>query len=259
MTSLIRFHRLIENARLPQRADRSACGTLPTRAFRYCEAATSAAAFGWWVFSPIEMHLLWDGTDVFWRYDGNADWLPLMPSAQYPDFAATFDASAPSELQGCAPPFLTALPEAGTVQIWTGLMVRTAPGWHVLARAPANLPLPGGFALYEGIIESDRWFGPLFTNLRFTQSHRPIRLAADFPLLLIQPVRSSDYTDEMLSSVSIAPDLSSMDEVDWANYGNSIAVPSRDPGRPFGAYAAASRKRRHQHAEAARCPVRHFA
>ena len=34
---LVTFHRLIPTARLPQRADRSAAGMLPTRAFRYCE------------------------------------------------------------------------------------------------------------------------------------------------------------------------------------------------------------------------------
>ena len=44
---LITFHRMIPTARMPQRADRSAAGSLPTRAFRYCEAATSAAAFGY--------------------------------------------------------------------------------------------------------------------------------------------------------------------------------------------------------------------
>jgi hypothetical protein len=47
-----RFYRLIEQARAPRRADRSALGTLPTRAYRYCEAITSAASFGWYVFPP---------------------------------------------------------------------------------------------------------------------------------------------------------------------------------------------------------------
>jgi hypothetical protein len=59
-------------------------------------------------------------------------------------------------LKGCSPPFLTALPEPGTLQIRTGLMVRTAPDWSQLARAPANLPCPGGHVLYEGVIETDR-------------------------------------------------------------------------------------------------------
>ena len=43
------------------RADRAAAGTMPTRAFRYCEAMTSASAFGWYVFPPITFSLMWDG------------------------------------------------------------------------------------------------------------------------------------------------------------------------------------------------------
>jgi hypothetical protein len=148
-TPIVCFHRLIDQARLPQRADRSAAGTLPTRAYRYCEAVTTAAGYGWWVFPPADLLLLWDGHDIFWQCTGVADWLPLMPSAQFPDFSARFDAAAPGALAGCSPPFLTALPEPGTLQIWTGLIARTAPDWSLLIRAPANLPSPGGYALYE--------------------------------------------------------------------------------------------------------------
>ena len=43
---LVTFHRLIPTARLPQRADRSAAGMLPTRAFRYCEPSSTASGFG---------------------------------------------------------------------------------------------------------------------------------------------------------------------------------------------------------------------
>jgi hypothetical protein len=163
---IVHFYRLIDEARLPQRADRSAAGTLPTRAYRYCEAVTAAAGFGWWIFPPTDLQFLWDGHDIFWQCTGWSNWLPLAPSAQFPDFADRFDYAAPASLAGCSPPFLSALPEPGTLQIWTGLMARTATDWSLLIRAPANLPCPGGFSLYEGIVETDRWFGPLFTNLR---------------------------------------------------------------------------------------------
>ena len=51
-TPLVTFHRLIPTARLPQRADRSAAGSLPTRAFRYCEPSTSASGYGYYIFPP---------------------------------------------------------------------------------------------------------------------------------------------------------------------------------------------------------------
>jgi len=80
---VVRFYRLIDEARFPQRADRSAAGTLPTRAYRYCQPATSAAGFGWWVFPPADLQFLWDGHDIFWQRTGGADWLPLAPQRSF--------------------------------------------------------------------------------------------------------------------------------------------------------------------------------
>ena len=246
-TPIVRFHRLIEQARAPMRADRSAAGTLPARAMRYCEAVTSAAGFGWWVFPPIDLTLLWDGDSIFWRYKD--DWLALT-AAQFPNFSAAFDAAAPPDLAGCAPPFLTVLPEPGTLQIWTGLIARSAPDWSLLIRPPANLALQGGYALYEGIVEADRWFGPLFINLRFTRSHTPIRLSSDFPLAQVQPIPRHAYGDETLASSHLKPNLGSFSAADWDAYRASVVEPNSRPNRPFGAYATESRKRRRSS-----CPV----
>ena len=244
------FYRLIDGARLPQRADRSAAGTLPTRAYRYCDAVTTAAGFGWWLFPPADLQFQWDGHDIFWQLTGWRDWLPLMPAAQFPDFATRFDRAAPSSLTGCSPPFLTALPEPGTLQIWTGLMARTAADWSLLIRAPANLPSPGGFSLYEGIVETDRRFGPLFTNLRFTRTHAPVCLRADFPLAQVQPLPRIAYSDATLGAVETTVDMAGLTARDWADYATAIAIPNKDPDRSFGGYAIATRKRARE-----RCPT----
>ncbi|WP_428483460.1 DUF6065 family protein [Rhodopila sp.] len=247
---VLQFHRLIEQARAPERADRAAAGTLPTRAYRYCDAVTSAAGYGWWVFSPIDMQLIWDGHDLYWHFDGASDWMPLSPAAQFPDFAEAFDRIAPRSLQGCAPPFLTALPEPGLVQIWTGLMARTAKDWSLLIRSPANLAAPGGYSLYEGIVETDEWFGPLFTNLRLTQTHKPVHLKADFPLLQVQPLPREAYAERTLSATSIVQSMANMTDADWSAYHKTIVVPNQDQDRPFGTYAIAARRRRQ-----GACPV----
>ena len=240
---IVHFYRLIEEARLPQRADRSAAGTLPTRAYRYCEAVTAAAAFGWWIFPPTDLQVLWDGYDIFWQCMGWQDWLPLAPTAQLPEFSTRFDSFAPERVRGYAPPFLTALPEPGTLQIWTGLMARTAADWSLLIRAPANLPSPGGYSMYEGIVETDRWFGPLFTNLRLTRTQSPVRLRADFPLAQAQPLPRAAYAGETLGKVDVTVGMDGFTVQDWNDYAASIATPNADPARTFGGYAAGSRKR----------------
>jgi hypothetical protein len=240
---IIRFHQLTSRGRAPMRADRSACGTLPMRAVRYCEALTSATAFGWWLFCPIDIEMLWDGTEIFWRCDEAPDWMPLQPSAQLPNYAAEFDAMAPKGLEGCSPPFLTALPEPGSVQLWTGLMARSAPDWHLLVRSPANMAPTGGISLYEGIVETDRWFGPLFTNMRFTRSHTPVRLRADYPLVQVQPIPRQTYSNDTLDRMEVT---SEMADDDWEAYSSTIVEPNQRPDRSFGAYATAARKLRHQ-------------
>ena len=114
---------------------------------------------------------------------------------------------------------------------------------ELLIRPPPNMPPPDGYALYEGIIESDRWFGPLFTNLRLTRTHRPVRLAADFPLAQAQPLPREAYAEQTLASINTIPDLGSLMERDWFDYHKTIVVPNDDPDRAFGRYAVEARKR----------------
>src|SRR5262245_21097399 len=112
---VVTFHRAIPQCRPPLRADRSAMGTLPTRAFRYCEAVTTASAFGWYLFAPLEFTVQWDGTEVLWTYEGAASWFPLT-SAQFPGFAAYLDDLAPAGLQCLVPRLLCARTEAGVLR-----------------------------------------------------------------------------------------------------------------------------------------------
>lgn len=171
--------------------------------------------------------------------------MALDGAAQYPHFSARFDEMAPPDAQGCAPPFLTRLPEPGTVQLWTGLIARTAPDWSLNIRSPVNLPAPPGIHLFEGMLEADVWTGPLFANLRLTRTHHPIRLATDLPLLQVQPTPRHAYSDEIQAQASTettpTPD-------DWNAYIQDIVIPNDNPNRTPGRYAITTRKRR-------KCPV----
>lgn len=240
---LVTFHRFIPTARMPQRADRSAAGSLPTRAFRYCEPATTAAGFGYYLFPPIGFSVQWDGHDIMWTFEGAGDWFPLK-SAQFPGFSGHFDSIAPAEIKEFSPPFLGALQESGLIQLWTGLVVRTAPGYSLLVRAPANLPRSGGYEAFEGIVETDRWFGPLITNLRLTKTNVPIDFRPDYPLLQVQPIPRAVYEETNLNNYEIVPELSQLSPEDWDDYYDTVVRPNTQIVRPRGQYAAAARKRR---------------
>jgi hypothetical protein len=246
---VVTFYGAVPGCRAPLRADASVLGTLPSRGFQYCEALRTASSFGWYVFPPIDFTLQWDGSQVIWTYRGARAWYPLT-SAQFPDFAAAFDRAAPKHLRGFAPPFLTAVPEPGIVQVWTGLFVASADDWSILVRPPANLPRNLAYDLYEGIVESDRWFGPLFTNLRLIKTDVPIHFSTETPLVQVQPLHRSTYAEEASSRFDVVPSLREFPADAWSRYEESIVKPNLEPARAVGAYAAQVRRRRRSG-----CPV----
>lgn len=239
---LVKFYRFIPGARAPQRADRSAAGSMPTRAFRYCEAMRTASALGWYVFPPMSFKLMWDGAnDVIWSYEGEEGWFSLN-AAQFPNFAQRFDEIAPPDIRGFSPPFLGAFKDPAGLMLWSGFVARTAPGWSLLVRPPANLTHSLGYESYEGIVETDRWFGPLFVNIKLTRPNVPIEFDANYPFLQVQPVQRSVYGDR-LDRFEVVEGLEDLDAADWDDFRRTVSQPSSDPHRPRGDYAVKTRKR----------------
>lgn len=245
LTSTVQFVQMLPVGRAPKRADRSGGGYIPARALRFCDALCTSTGYGYWLFPPIDMSVLWDGEQVFWSI-GDDDWMPLSGSptgaAQFPDFAEYFDAKCPPELKGYSPPFITALPELGGVQIWSGLLARTSPGWSLSVRQPVNIPVPVGLSCWEGVVETDHWFGPLFSNFRITKTDFPVRLRSEQPFLQVQPVPQIAYRDSLLNDVTVTS-FGEMSERDWADFGD-VVLPNEKKAASQGTYAVRLRKRR---------------
>jgi hypothetical protein len=245
----VTFYTAIPGCRPPMRADPAVLGTLPARGFQYCEALRTASSFGWYVFPPIDFTLQWDGSQVVWTWRGAKAWYPLT-SAQFPGYQAVFEKFAPRHLRGFSPPFLTAVAEPGIIQMWTGLMIESAENWSVLVRPPANLPRNIAYDLYEGIVETDRWFGPLFTAIRLIKTDVPIHFSTETPLLQVQPLHRNAYADEVSNDFGLVSDPAAFSEDAWSRYERTMVKPNLDPNRPIAAYATSVRRRRR-----GACPV----
>jgi hypothetical protein len=220
-TPLAQFFQLVPDGLPPRRADKSVGGVIPARALRYCEAITSASAFGWYVFLPMNFKVVWDGHDMLWTYPGVDEWLPLTRDAvQYPGFRERFDRHAPADVRGFSPPFLS----------------------------PSNLSKSPSYQMLEGIIETDTWFGPLFDNVRLLKTDVPIEFRADVPFLQVQPVRKEFYADKFLQNFSVKS-LDELSPENWEAFHRTVVVPNTTPERKHGQYAVAVRK---QAAHAAR-------
>jgi hypothetical protein len=253
---ICRFYRLIEDAPDPERADRSADGTLPMIAYSYCEAITSASGFGWYFYPPISFSLVWDGREIGWSYDGGKRWEPLR-AAPYPSSPDAFAKLAPSTLADLEPSFLSQGKLPGVVQIWSGYLAQTAPGWALLSRGVANRaptqPVEehelladarddqtenAAYANYEGIVETDSWFGPLFTNVRLMRINSPVDFHVNRPFFQVQPILRQCYRDPgfaVLQAHELGPE-------DWHRF-EATMRPNRDDKRRPGHYAADTRRR----------------
>ena len=236
------FFRLIADAPMPVRADRSVGGTVPTRAFRYCEPLRTASAFGWYVFPPIDFSLTFDGVDTRWSLDGGDTWQNL-DSIQYPGFSDLFNEHCPAVARDCAPPLLAVGAEPGIIAVWSGLIARTAPGWSLLVRPPANLPRSNRYDSYEGIIETDRWTGPLFTNIRLTKTDVPIEFKRETPYLQVQALPREIYSDETVGNFDVVGDIAEFPASEWSGYVETVVAPGTGTSREPANYAKAARRR----------------
>jgi Family of unknown function (DUF6065) len=240
--ALIEFFRMVPQARMPVRADKSAFGSIPVAAYKYCQPLTTATGYGWYVYVPISFALMWDGSDTLWSYEGSEAWQPLS-TAQFPGFREEFELRAPDSVRSYPPLFLADSVRRGIIQIWTGLFARTTDDWSLKLRPLVNYPSPKTHEVFEAIVETDEWFGPLFVNVRLIQRNRPIVFTVDRPLFQIQLVHRSCYSQSVYDTSVFHEDDSDFGEQEWRDYEKTIVLPNKKVDRERGEYARHSRKR----------------
>ncbi len=242
---LVKFHRILPSAKPPRRSHRAVGGIIPARASQYCEPICTASAFGYHLFPPMDFSLIWDGTDIIWKPDSADIWYNLN-SVQLPDAYEAFNSACPAAIENHIPPVVAACDEPGIINLWSGLFARTKKNWSLLVRPPANLPRSSGYESYEGIVETDRWFGPLFTNIRLTKTDVPIEFRMDRPFVQVQPIFRDHYQESLLDNYEFIDDVSKLASSDWTDYERTIISPGLADDREPANYAKNTRRRRRE-------------
>ncbi len=239
MTPLVSYFSLFGSGEMPRRADPSALGTLPTRAFRYCEAVRLASGAGQYLFPPAEVRLVWDGTRIAVSVGEDEDFAFVTDAVPFPGFPDSWLAVAPESCRHAPPAFITALPEPGLVQLSLGVIATAAAGWSLWIGPPANFPRPYPIEVMTGVVDPAIYRGLLFINFRVTKTDEPVVIYADRPIVQVVPVRTADI-GEGVARDFVA--LSAFDAAAWEGYLAKVVGPSGDDGRAFGGYAREARK-----------------
>lgn len=191
---LIELYQVLPGAPAPVPAGDGAVMSLPSKALRYCPPVISASRWGWHVFPPVDMALRFDGQQTDWR-DAEGTWHRVRPGDEgvVPGWAEHYRERFPADvvegLVDDTPGLFNADPGAPfRVEMYTGVIVRTAPGWSLLVRAPANMPRRTDLVLYEGIIETSWWVSLLPTIVELTTPGLEVELSRSRPLAQLQLV-----------------------------------------------------------------------
>lgn len=231
------FHRAYPEAIPPMAADKSALGTLPLPAFRFCEALRQGSALGWYIFPPSEATLRFDGRSV---YVLGEDRLEKLSSVFLGDeFSKHWQSIAPPEFQDEEIPWLSSLSHSGHVQVWSGLFVSTAPDWQLLIMPLANVPQDAARVEYQGLVRTDLFQpAPLFYNFNIVATDRDVHIRADFPLFQVVAIPSEISKMQQSELLDIgAPDAPLFD---WDGYGRTSR--GEDEDHTIGRYGANIRR-----------------
>ena len=232
--------------KFPERAKVDIGGALPAKALRYCEAIRVANSFGYHLYLPMDIGLRFDGADIECSIDedGNGagnNWWPLTSNAHFPGFPEHFNKIAPTWLHDMVPGLIGLGETHGVVQLWCGAIARTRENWSLLVRGPVNDSNRSlGYEVLEGIIETDRWGGHLFANIKMLRTDVPIILRAHRPFIQVVPIHRDAYLDEHLDNFEVTTDIP---DAVWQSYGD-VVIGKYTGTRPIGAYAVDVRRRR---------------
>jgi hypothetical protein len=176
------------------RAAKTLHGTAHRAGVRWCGPFTNANKTGWWIFPPVDVDIVWKGGREF-------DYEILTPysNADYHliNFLAREDehVNVGSWLAGDGrTKFSWGLLEDGVVQVWTGCMFQTPPGWGLQIRSPINFP-PGPFHVIEAVLETDWLRYDIWLNIAFDRENEVARLRRDEwpPIAQLIPVPRETY------------------------------------------------------------------
>ena len=175
-------------------AERTLQGTANRGAVRWCGPFTNANKSGWWLYSPVDIDIVWNGGKDF-------DYTLHTP---YDDadrhliqfLAEEHDREHMSDWLGVdgRTKFTWGLLEDGVVQIWTGCIFSLPPDWGLHLRSPINLPRQP-FHIMEAVIEADWLQYDVWLNLAFDRPGETARLRREDwpPVAQIVPVRRDSY------------------------------------------------------------------
>ncbi len=172
-------------------AEKTLNGTAHPEGVKFCGPFTTANKAGFWAFPPADIDICWTGESFEHRIISNYSGVDHEFVKQ---LVQRKDGVNPEDFcpAGGRSKYTWGAVENNIVQIWTGCIFETPPGWGLHIRSPINFP-PRSCYVMEGILETDWMQYDIWINLVFTKQGEWIKLRREEwpPLAQLIPVQRS--------------------------------------------------------------------
>jgi len=182
-----------------EKAEKSCKGVANQAAVQWCGPYVNANQSGFWVYPPVDMDfVLEDGKFKIINMESYDDEdyrivRSLVRPEDHSDFEKwIFPNSGRTKLT-------LGFVEPNVMQLWTGLIFQTPPGWCLHIRNPINFP-PQGFNIVEAVLESDWLQYDIWMNLSVTDVGKVISIRKDVPIAQLVPTRRESFKGEWETS-----------------------------------------------------------
>lgn len=201
-----------------EKAEKTCSGFANKGGVQWCGPYTNANRSGFWLYSPIDMDFTYDGEKF--EMHGSEDYGP----EDYEKVKRLVKISDHSEVEKWSFPGVgrtkttVGLVEKNVIQIWTGLIFETPPGWCLHIRSPVNFPR-SGFEIMEAILETDWMQYDIWLNVSCSEGRH--RITKEMPIAQIIPTRRETFKAEWrLETEEINRDTPEADRVFqyWLDY-----------------------------------------
>jgi hypothetical protein len=172
-------------------AEKTLNGTANESGVKFCKPFSNANSAGWWIYPAVDVDIMY--TDTGFEYKLLESYPPtertILQSLVRPEDNINLDEFCPATPEGRSK-FTWGAVEPNVVQMWTGCIFETPPGWVLHIKSPNNIP-PRGFWVMEGILETDWMRYDIWTNLIFETKNEWIHIRKNEwpPIAQIMPIR----------------------------------------------------------------------
>jgi hypothetical protein len=151
-----------------QKAEKTLLGHAPTNS-QYCKPYCEANEQGYWLYSPVDVDLIW--------YGGNKFDLRQPQNEQSKSKQNYKDMVKYSSVQ------------ANVITIWTGITIQTPKDWSIQVREPVNFAGCSIYSVQEAILPSGDKEFEISINLEFQQQDKWLQLRkSGIPIAQVIPV-----------------------------------------------------------------------